>query len=218
MHSWAPFILPVMIGFLLFYPLTTFVLVWVSFLDHPLVCQLSNHHHLPVLAVPHPIPRQIVLFCLLAHRGIFIRIRVDIFSYCSSWHASSNSNSFFPFFGWYVIPARHFPQKSLSENPRIGSPLLPTVRPYPFLPLTHGPPLLYWLGTSWWCLSFVCAPLPCVSIAFLLFIHLPWPEGSSTHSTACLWPLVAWIRLWTFVLYVLLPFWWPLLDCGLFLF
>ena len=44
--------------FLLFYPLTAFVLVQVSFLDHPLVCRLPSHHHLPVLAMPHPIPRK----------------------------------------------------------------------------------------------------------------------------------------------------------------
>ena len=44
--------------FLLFCSLTAFVLEQVSFPDHPLVCQLPNHHHLPVLAMPHPIPRQ----------------------------------------------------------------------------------------------------------------------------------------------------------------
>ena len=63
---------------------------------HPLVCQLSNHHHLPVLAVPHPITRQKVLFCLLAYRGIPIRIRMDILSHYLSWHAPSDSNSSFP--------------------------------------------------------------------------------------------------------------------------
>ena len=44
---------------------------------------------------------------------------------------------------------------------------------YPLLPLTHGPPLLYWLGTSCWCLSLVRAPLPCASMAYLLFMHFP---------------------------------------------
>ena len=32
----------------------------------------------------------------------------------------------------------------------------PTARPHPFLPLTRGPPPLYWLGTGKWCLSPVC--------------------------------------------------------------
>ena len=37
-------------------------------------------------------------------------------------------------FGWHVIPTGHFPQKSLSKNPRIGFFPLPTARP---CPLTH---------------------------------------------------------------------------------
>ena len=97
----APFILPSVTRFLLFYPLTTFVLVWVSFPDqwvwvsfpdHSLVCQLSSHHHLPVLAMPHPIPKQRVLFWFLVHHGILIRIRMGILSYYPSWHAPNDSN------------------------------------------------------------------------------------------------------------------------------
>ena len=56
---------------LLFYPSTTFVWVWVSFPSHPLVCQLSNHHHFLALAVPRSIPRQQSVF---------------LFS-CSPWHS-----------------------------------------------------------------------------------------------------------------------------------
>ena len=41
-------------------------------------------------------------------------------------------------FGWHVIPAGHFPQKSLSKNPIIGFFPLHTARP---CPLTHDPPL-----------------------------------------------------------------------------
>ena len=41
-------------------------------------------------------------------------------------------------FGWHVIPAGHFPQKSLSKNPRIGFFPLSTTRP---CPLTYDPPL-----------------------------------------------------------------------------
>ena len=43
---------------LLFYPSTTFGLVWVSFLNYPLVCRRSSHHHYPMLAVPCSIPRK----------------------------------------------------------------------------------------------------------------------------------------------------------------
>ena len=41
-------------------------------------------------------------------------------------------------FGWHVILAGHFPQKSLSKNPKIGFFPFPTARP---CPLTHDPPL-----------------------------------------------------------------------------
>ena len=61
---------------LLFYPLTTFSLVWVSFPNHPLFCQLLSHHHYTVLAAPYSIPRQKVLFCFFAFRSILIQIRV----------------------------------------------------------------------------------------------------------------------------------------------
>ena len=44
--------------FLMFYLLIAFVLVQVSFPDHPLVYRLPSHHHLPMLVVPHSIPRQ----------------------------------------------------------------------------------------------------------------------------------------------------------------
>ena len=44
-------------------------------------------------------------------------------------------------------------------------------------------------------------------MACLLFMRLPWPKGlfacSATHS----WPLMAWMSLWAFILYVLLPSW-----------
>ena len=67
--------------------------------NHPLVYQLPSHHHLPMLAMPHPITRQRVLFCLLAHCGIPIRRRVGILSHYPSRHAPSNSNSSFPLLG-----------------------------------------------------------------------------------------------------------------------
>ena len=39
-------------------------------------------------------------------------------------------------FGWYVIPAGHFPQKSYSRNLKIGFPLSPPPN-HALLPLTH---------------------------------------------------------------------------------
>ena len=147
-------------------------------LDHPLVYQLPSHHHLPVLAMPHPITRQRTLFCFLVHRGIPIQIRVGIlFHYPPSMHLVIPTHLFL---FWVIChPSRIFPQKSLSGNPRIGFPLLPTAKPYPLLPLTHYPPLLYWLGIGWWCLSHVRAPLLCVSKTCLLLMRLLWPGGLS---------------------------------------
>ena len=51
------------------------------------------------------------------------------------------------------------------------------------------------------------APLPCVSMACLMFMRLPWPEGLSARSATRSWPLVAWMSLWAFILYVLLLSW-----------
>ena len=132
---------------------------------------------------------------------------MDILSHYLLWHAPSNSNSSFHLLGGMSIPAEHFPQKSLSGNSRIGFSLLLTARPYPLLPLTHDPSFLYWLGITWWCLNLVHAWLPCVSMACLLFMHFPWPESSSAHSATHLWPLVVWMSLWAFILYVLLLSW-----------
>ena len=84
----------------------------------------------------------------------------------------------FSFFGVVCHP-KHFPQKSLSRNPRIDFPLLPTTKPYPLLPLAHGPPCLYWLGISGWCLNLVHAPLPCESMVCLKFMCLPLPVSLS---------------------------------------
>ena len=133
--------------------------MWVFFLDHPLVYRLPSHYLYPVLAVPHSIPRQknFILFS------------------CSPWHSHLDKGWVFSLTNSYgmhlVIPAhlslfwvvchlnRTFLQTSVSRNPIIDFPPLPIVRPYLFLPLTHGILLLYWLGTRGWCLRPVLALL-----------------------------------------------------------
>ena len=62
---------------LLFYPSTTFGLVWV--LNYPLVCRLSSHHHYPMLAVPRSIPRKNIFVLFSYSRGFPIRVRVGYF-------------------------------------------------------------------------------------------------------------------------------------------
>ena len=102
---------------LLFYPLTTFGLVWVSFPDHPLICWLLNQHHYPALATPCLNSRQKeFLFYFLAFCGIPLRIRIGhslllILMSCAWWF-----QFIFPPFGWYVIPARHFPKEFKQES------------------------------------------------------------------------------------------------------
>ena len=122
------------------------------------------------------------------------------------------------FLFWVVChPNRTFPPKEFEWEPQNRLPLVPTAGPYPLLPLAHDPPFLYWLGTCWWCLSLVHAPLPCVSKVCLLFMRLPWPRGSSMCSAIHSWPLVAWIDfLILHSLWLALFKGWALLDYGLF--
>ena len=61
-------------------------------------------------------------------------------------------------FGWHVILVGHFPQKSLSKNPKIGFFPLSTARP---CPLTHDPPLPILAGYK------LVVPRSCACFAFL---------------------------------------------------
>ena len=107
---------------------------------------------------------------------------------------------------WEVChPSRTFSPKEFEQESQNRLPLLPVARPYPHLPLTHDPPLLYWLGISWWCLDLAHTPLPCMFKACLLLMRLPWFKGSSMHFTTHPWPLVAWTVFWSSILYDLLP-------------
>ena len=141
-----------------FYPLTTFGMLWVSFQDCPMVYWLPNHRHYTVLAVPCLIPKQkwfcfVLYFPWHSHPDKSGASLLPTSITCTSWF-----QLMFASFGWDVIPARHFPQKSLNGNPKIGSPFSPPPDHTPsyLLPLTCGLPPLYWLGIGRWCLSLVC--------------------------------------------------------------
>ena len=100
-------------------------------------------------------------------------------------------------FGWHVIPARHFSQKSLSKNPIIGFFPLSTARP---CLLTHDPPLpildryrLVMPGSHACFTFFICCSCICrdLKISLILFaMHF--------------WLLMAWVVFRSAILYDLL--------------
>ena len=55
----------------------------------------------------------------------------------------------------------------MSGNPKIDPLFLPTAKPHPLNTLTCGPPPMYWLGTSRWCLGPLCM-LHSIWIVFFL--------------------------------------------------
>ena len=87
--------------------------------------------------MPLPITRQRGLFCLLVCRDTPFLLRCGCFlSPHPSWHAPSGPAQLCPF-GWCVIPARHFPQKSPGKNLKIGFPFSPPPN-HALLPLTYN--------------------------------------------------------------------------------
>ena len=86
--------------------------------------------------------------------------------YLALWHALDDLNRLLLFLG--KIPSQQdiFPKRSHGRKPNID-PLFPLPSNHAlWIPLTVGPPPLYWLGTSWWCSdSFVFAPLSSVFVS-----------------------------------------------------
>ena len=74
------------------------------------------------------------------------------------------------FFWVRCHPSRTFLPKELEREPQNRLPFLPTAKPHPLIPLTHGPPPLYWLGIGRWCLSLMCM------LHFCLNPLLFWPS------------------------------------------
>ena len=97
-------------------------------------------------------------------------------------------------FGWDAILTGHFSQISLSRNPKIDSLFLPTARPCPLNTWTRGPPSMYWLGTSRWCLGPLCMLhfiWICFILAFTPFLLPPCLFESTVRFGWCL-SLVVW--------------------------
>ena len=122
------------------------------------------------------------------------------------------------YFFWVVSHlSRTLPPKESEQEPQNRFSLLPTARPYHFLPLTNDPPLLYWLGTGWWCIGLTRALVLCTTKACPLLMHLPWFGGSSVHSATHPWPLMTWTILLVSHSLRLASFFkgWALFDRGL---
>ena len=127
--------------------------------------------------MPLPITRQIRLFCLLVCHGNPSYYDVGVFSLPIFHGMHLVAPAQLCPFGWYVILARHFPQKSPGRNLKIGSPLSPPPN-HAFLPLTHDllHPVLagYRLVRSG----------PCACLSSICVQNLP-----TTHSSTMVWRL-----------------------------
>ena len=97
-----------------FYPLTAFGLLWVSFQDYPLVCQLPSHHYYTVLAMPCLIPKQKWFFFFFFFTPINtpIRIRARLLPYQPLQHEPSDSSSCLPLFGEMSSQQDIFPKRA----------------------------------------------------------------------------------------------------------
>ena len=180
MHGGGPLYTACRDWFLLFQPLTTFVWIWVSFptiywfvsyiTTTTYLCQLC---HSPL---PDKEGRFVCLFTVA-----FLSTIVWVFSLAilHGMHLLVLAHHFL--FQVVCYPSRTSPLKESEWEPQNRLSLLPIVRPYPLLPLTYDPLLLYWLGTGWWCLGLTHGPLLCTSKACPLLMHLPWPGGSFVH-------------------------------------
>ena len=100
----------------------------------------------------------------------------------------------FTSFGWDVILARHLSPKKFEREPKIDPLYLPIAKPHPLNTLTYGPPPMYWLGKSRWCLGPLCMlhiVWICFFLAFTPFLLPSCLFDSTICSSWCL-SLVAW--------------------------
>ena len=152
-------------GFLPFTPKVSpivFGLLWTSLQDCPPIHWLLDHYHyqgkLNTLSFFHYTFHDkisLCLFLLFTSTFGFKWIRIKLPHHLPLQHASDCPNHLQPLLG--KIPSQQgiFPKEVTSGN-QIQTHFPPTTNPHPLNPLTMGPPLLYWLGTSWWCSTIFC--------------------------------------------------------------
>ena len=133
---------------------------------------------------PLPLPR----VCWLHHSPFPNKITCLV-SYLSSFlfHPNGKGLSYLTtyLYGMYQVvlahtylfwvkshPSRTFPQRSLGGNSIIDPVFLPIAKPHPLNTLTRGPPPMYWLGTSRWCLGPLCTLYSVCDCFFLAFTSL----------------------------------------------
>ena len=170
-----------------FYPSTTFGSLRLSFQECPLAC--------PATTIA---PNVLVASLLIPQKKWLVLFLTFLCSYYShldkDWASPSPtsmacikwSHLILTSFGWDAILVGHFSQRSLSGNPKINPLFLATTRPHPLIPLTCGPPPMYWLGISTWCLGPLCmlhfhlnmfrSSLHAISVAsmFVWFCYMFW--------------------------------------------
>ena len=142
------YILPAVIGFLPFYPLITFVWIRVSFpTTHWFVSCPAIITYMFWLCHSLLPNKEDCFVCLFT--VAFLSTTVWVFSLAIS-HGMYLVVPTHPSFFWVVCHLNKIsPPKEFERELQNRFSLLPTARPYPFLPLIHDPPLLYWLGTGW---------------------------------------------------------------------
>ena len=129
-------------GFLPFSPRaspTVFGLLWESFQDYPFT---------------HWLPRPLPLFssCLLYHYPFHDKsCCIPLPHYLVLWHASDGPNHLLLLLSKILSQQDIFPKRSHGRKSNIDPLFPPPPNHALWIPLTMGPPPLYWLGTGWWC-------------------------------------------------------------------
>ena len=106
------------------------------------------------------------LFLLYTSTSKFKWIRIGLPHHLPLWHASNSHNHLLFFWVRYHLN-RVYSQKKLWLETNIDSLFPPPPNHTFWIPLTVGPPPLYWLGIGWWCSSpCVLAPLSSIFVSF----------------------------------------------------
>ena len=90
-------------------------------------------------------------------------------------------------FRWDVIPTGRFSPKKFKWEPQNKPPSFSLPLEHTLIPLTHGPPPMYWLGTSRWWLGPLCM------LHYRLNLFLSGPHTISNASVFVLFCCMFWL-------------------------